>query len=178
MIPNDLNTFLMPFSANKDFKASPRMVVAADGMFFKSSDRRDILDGMSGLWCVNAGHGREEIANAIRDQVLEIDYAPNYHIAHHKSFEMSNRLLEIMPGGSAPGGMSNVFFANSGSEAVESALKIAMAYHYLVGSYTIDGVTKNDYRTRVSHVLVTENGQWKIKLSDFTPLHSGSGIPD
>ncbi len=133
MIPNDLNAFLMPFSANKEFKANPRMVVAADGMYFKSSDGRDILDGMSGLWCVNAGHGREEIANAIRDQVLEIDYAPNYHIAHPKSFEMSNRLLEIMPEGFVPEGMSNVFFANSGSEAVESALKIAMAYHFARG---------------------------------------------
>jgi len=133
MIPNDLNAFLMPFSANKEFKANPRMVVSADGMYFKSSDGRDILDGMSGLWCVNAGHGREEIANAIRDQVLEIDYAPNYHIAHPKSFEMSNRLLEIMPEGLVPEGMSNVFFANSGSEAVESALKIAMAYHFARG---------------------------------------------
>jgi beta-alanine--pyruvate transaminase len=116
------------------------MVVAADGMFFKSSDGRDILDGMSGLWCVNAGHGREEIANAIRDQVLEIDYAPNYHIAHPKSFDMSNRLLEIMPEGLVPEGMSNVFFANSGSEAVESALKIAMAYHFARGE---------DQRTRL-----------------------------
>ena len=140
MIPNDLNTFLMPFSANKEFKANPRMVVAADGMYFKSSDGRDILDGMSGLWCVNAGHGREEIANAIRDQVLEIDYAPNYHIAHPKSFDMSNRLLEIMPEGLVPEGMSNVFFANSGSEAVESALKIAMAYHFARGE---------DQRTRL-----------------------------
>ena len=140
MIPNDLNTFLMPFSANKEFKANPRIVVAADGMFFKSSDGREILDGMSGLWCVNAGHGREEIANAIRDQVLEIDYAPNYHIAHPKSFDMSNRLLEIMPEGLVPEGMSNVFFANSGSEAVESALKIAMAYHFARGE---------DQRTRL-----------------------------
>jgi beta-alanine--pyruvate transaminase len=95
---------------------------------------------MSGLWCVNAGHGREEIANAIRDQVLEIDYAPNYHIAHPKSFDMSNRLLEIMPEGLVPEGMSNVFFANSGSEAVESALKIAMAYHFARGE---------DQRTRL-----------------------------
>ena len=140
MIPNDLNAFLMPFSANKEFKANPRMVVAADGMYFKSSDGREILDGMSGLWCVNAGHGREEIANAIRDQVLEIDYAPNYHIAHPKSFDMSNRLLEIMPEGLVPEGMSNVFFANSGSEAVESALKIAMAYHFARGE---------DQRTRL-----------------------------
>ncbi|MFP6761763.1 MAG: aspartate aminotransferase family protein [Rhodospirillales bacterium] len=140
MIPNDLNTLLMPFSANKEFKANPRMVVAADGMYFKSSDGREILDGMSGLWCVNAGHGREEIANAIRDQVLEIDYAPNYHIAHPKSFDMSNRLLEIMPEGLVPEGMSNVFFANSGSEAVESALKIAMAYHFARGE---------DQRTRL-----------------------------
>ena len=110
MIPNDLNSFLMPFTANREFKSQPRMVIGAKGIFFKSSNGQEILDGMSGLWCVNAGHGRREIANAIKKQVLEIDYAPNYQIAHPKSFELSNKLLEIMPEGSNTGRMGNVFF--------------------------------------------------------------------
>lgn len=97
MIPNDLNAFLMPFNANGEFKANPRMVIGAEGIFLKSSSGQDILDGMSGLWCVKAGHGRREVANAIKDKVIEIDYAPNYQIAHPKCFELSNNLLEIMP---------------------------------------------------------------------------------
>jgi len=133
MIPNDLDAFLLPFTSNREFKTNPRMVKAAEGMFLKTIDGRDLLDGMSGLWCVNAGHGRKQIANAIRDQVLEIDYVPNYQIAHPKSFELANKLLEIMPEGTGPGSMKNVFFSNSGSEAVETALKIAMAYHFVNG---------------------------------------------
>ena len=109
MIPNDLNAFLMPFSANREFKANPRMVVAAVGMFLKTAGGQDILDGMSGLWCVNAGHGRRKIAEVIRKQVLEIDFVPNYHIAHPKSFELSNRLLEIMPTRLTSGNLTNVF---------------------------------------------------------------------
>ena len=96
-VPNDLDSLWMPFTDNRNFKKQPKLFSEAEGMYYYTPDGRKVLDGTSGLWCVNAGHGREEIANAIRDQVLEIDYAPNYHIAHPKSFDMSNRLLEIMP---------------------------------------------------------------------------------
>ena len=137
MIPNDLSAFLMPFSANRAFKSSPRLVVGGKGMILKSADGRDILDGMSGLWCVNLGHGREEIADALRAQAMELDYVPSYQVAHPKAFELANRLLDILPKGRHEKGQNdaftNVFFANSGSEAVESALKIAMAYHYVRG---------------------------------------------
>ena len=137
MIPNDLSAFLMPFSANRAFKSSPRLVVGGKGMILKSADGRDVLDGMSGLWCVNLGHGREEIADALRAQAMELDYVPSYQVAHPKAFELTNRLLDILPKGRNEEGQNdaftNIFFANSGSEAVESALKIAMAFHYVRG---------------------------------------------
>ncbi len=137
MIPNDLDAYLMPFTANRAFKDNPRLIVGGKGMILKSADGREVLDGMSGLWCVNLGHGREEIANALRTQVLDLDYVPSYQVAHPKAFEFANRLKEILPTNGQKGGekskFTNIFFANSGSEAVESALKIAMAYHYAKG---------------------------------------------
>ena len=135
MIPNDLNAYLMPFSANREFKSNPRLIKGGKGMMLKSADGRDVIDGMSGLWCVNVGHGREEIANAIHAQALELDYVPSYQVAHTKAFELANRLLDIMPQGGEKNSqkMTNVFFANSGSESVESALKLAMAYHHVNG---------------------------------------------
>ena len=123
-IPNDLEAFWMPFSPNRAFKADPRMVVKGEGVHYWTADGRQILDGMSGLWCVNAGHGRSEIAEAISQQVLELDYAPSYQVAHPKAFELANRISAMMPDG-----LDHVFFTNSGSEAVDSALKIALAYH-------------------------------------------------
>ena len=114
----------MPFSPNRAFKADPRMVVKGEGVHYWTADGRQILDGMSGLWCVNAGHGRPEIAEAISAQVLELDYAPSYQVAHPKAFELANRISAMMPDG-----LDHVFFTNSGSEAVDSALKIALAYH-------------------------------------------------
>jgi len=134
MIPNDLNAFLMPFSANREFKANPRLITDGKGMVLKTADGREVIDGMSGLWCVNLGHGREEIADAIRAQAMELDYVPSYQVAHPKVFELANRLLDIMPRGHQSGGMTNVFFGNSGSEAVDSALKIALAYHHVKGA--------------------------------------------
>ncbi len=123
-IPNDLEAFWMPFSPNRAFKADPRMVVKGEGVHYWTADGRQILDGMSGLWCVNAGHGRPEIAEAISQQVLELDYAPSYQVAHPKAFELANRISAMMPDG-----LDHVFFTNSGSEAVDSALKIALAHH-------------------------------------------------
>ncbi len=123
-IPNDLEAFWMPFSPNRAFKADPRMVVKGEGVHYWTADGRQILDGISGLWCVNAGHGRPEIAEAISAQALELDYAPSYQVAHPRAFELANRVAAMMPDG-----LDHVFFTNSGSEAVDTALKIALAYH-------------------------------------------------
>ena len=122
--PNDLNAFWMPFTANRAFKANPRMLVAAQDMHYTSADGRQILDGSAGLWCVNAGHCRPHITEAIQTQAATLDYAPNFQFGHPLAFELSNRLIGI-----APEGMEHVFFTNSGSESVDTALKIALAYH-------------------------------------------------
>ncbi|MCV6546583.1 MAG: aspartate aminotransferase family protein [Cohaesibacter sp.] len=127
-MPNDLQNYWMPFTANRDFKQDPRMVVAADGMYYKSADGRDILDGTAGLWCVNAGHNRPLITKAIQEQVGELDYAPCFQFGHPKAFELANRVVDLFPEG-----MDHVFFTNSGSESVDTALKIALHYHRMRG---------------------------------------------
>ena len=121
--PNSLDAFWMPFTPNKAFKADPRMVVRADGMFYFTSDGRPILDGTSGLWCVAAGHNQPKIVEAIRKAAGELDYAGNFNLGHPLAFEFANRLTGI-----TPDGLDRIFFSNSGSESVESALKIALAY--------------------------------------------------
>lgn len=123
-VPNDLNAFWMPFTANRQFKKAPRMLVGAEGVFYQTADGRDVLDGTAGLWCCNAGHKRPKIVEAIQKQAAELDYAPAFQMGHPKAFELANRLIEI-----APEGMEHVFYTNSGSESVETALKIAIAYH-------------------------------------------------
>jgi len=122
--PNDLAAFWMPFTANRQFKAAPRMLVSAEGMHYTAADGRKILDGTAGLWCVNAGHRRPRIVKAIAEQVEELDYAPAFQMGHPKAFELASRLADL-----APEGLDHVMFANSGSEAVETALKTAIAYH-------------------------------------------------
>src|SRR3546814_6594227 len=124
LLPNDLDAFWMPFTANRQFKANPRLLVAADGMYYRTHDGRRLLDGAAGLWCVNAGHARSEIVDAIRAQAGELDYAPPFQMAHPKAFELASRVAALMPGD-----LDHVFFANSGSEAVDTALKIALNYH-------------------------------------------------
>ena len=126
--PNDLRAFWMPFTANRQFKQDPRMLVAAKDMHFTSSDGREILDGTAGLWCVNAGHCRPKITEAIRQQAGELDYAPAFQMGHPKAFELANRLIDI-----APDHMGHVLFTNSGSESVDTALKVALAYHRAKG---------------------------------------------
>ncbi len=121
---NDLDAYWMPFTANRQFKANPRMVVGADGMYFKLSDGRDLMDGIAGLWCCNAGHNRPRIVDAIQKQAAELDYAPAFQMGHPKQFELASRLARMMPGD-----LNKVFFTNSGSESVETALKMAIAYH-------------------------------------------------
>ncbi len=130
-IPNNLESFWMPFTANRQFKAHPRLLVAAEDMHYTSHDGRRILDGTAGLWCVNAGHGRRPIIEAVQAQVAKLDYAPGFQMGHPLAFELAARLTALMPGD-----LDHVFFSNSGSEAVDTALKIAIAYHRARGEGT------------------------------------------
>lgn len=118
-----LDAFWMPFTPNRAFKANPRIVIRTEGVFCYTDDGRQILDATAGLWCVNAGHGRKQIAEAIGKQALELDYTSPFNFGHDIGFEFAERLIQY-----TPDPLNKVFFANSGSEAVESALKIALAY--------------------------------------------------
>ena len=129
--PNDLNAFWMPFTANRQFKKNPRMFVAAKDMHYTTSDGRQVLDGTAGLWCCNAGHCRPKITEAIQKQAAELDYAPAFQMGHPVAFELANRIIDI-----APKGIEHVFYTNSGSESVETALKIAIASHRARGEGT------------------------------------------
>lgn len=127
-IPNDLSAFWMPFTNNRQYKKNPRMFVGAKDMHFTTSDGKQVLDGTAGLWCVNAGHCRPLITEAIQKQAAELDYAPAFQLGHPKAFELASRIVEL-----TPTGMDHVFFTNSGSESVETALKIALAYQKTIG---------------------------------------------
>lgn len=127
--PNDLRAFWMPFTANRQFKKEPRLFVSAKDMYYTTHDGRQVLDGTAGLWCVNAGHCRPKITEAIAQQAGELDYAPAFQLGHPKAFELANRLVDL-----APEGMDHVLYTNSGSESVETALKIALAYHRVKGN--------------------------------------------
>jgi beta-alanine--pyruvate transaminase len=120
----DLSHLWMPFTANKQFKTNPRMLVSAKGMYYTTLDGRRMLDGTAGLWCVNAGHCREEITQAIATQAGAMDYAPGFQLGHPLAFEAASAVAGLMPAG-----LDRVFFTNSGSESVDTALKIALAYH-------------------------------------------------
>ncbi|MBI3506384.1 MAG: aspartate aminotransferase family protein [Proteobacteria bacterium] len=122
--PNNLEALWMPFTANRQFKRKPRLLSRAEGMYYYTPDNRQILDGTSGLWCVNAGHGRKPIVEAIQKQAAKLDYAPGFQLGHPISFEFAARLQAMLPGN-----LNHVFFTNSGSESVDTALKIALAYH-------------------------------------------------
>ncbi len=126
--PNNLDAYWMPFTANRAFKAAPRLMVAAEGMYYTTDDGRRVLDGTAGLWCCNAGHARPRITEAIARQAKELDYSPAFQMGHPRAFELAARLARLMPGS-----LDHVFFTNSGSESVETALKIALAWHRLNG---------------------------------------------
>ena len=128
IVPNDLSSFWMPFTANRQFKKNPRILASADRMHYKTPEGREILDGTAGLWCVNAGHKRPKIVEAIQRQAEELDFAPTFQMGHPKAFELANRLNNL-----APDGLDHVMFTNSGSESVETALKTAIAYHRAKG---------------------------------------------
>ena len=129
--PNDLSAFWMPFTDNRGYKANPRMFVAAEGMHYTASAGHKVLDATGGLWCVNAGHGRAAIVEAIRKTAGELDFAPTFQLAHPLVFEAASRVAMIMPEG-----LDRIFFTNSGSESVDTALKIALAYQRARGQGT------------------------------------------
>ena len=124
-----LDSLWMPFTNNRAFKAAPRLLASAEGMYYQDVDGRSVLDGVSGLWCVNAGHGRREIVEAIREAATVLDYAPGFQMGHPSSFQLAERLATILPPG-----LDRVFFTTSGSEAVDTALKMALAYHRMRGA--------------------------------------------
>ncbi|MFQ5533590.1 MAG: aspartate aminotransferase family protein [Sphingomonadales bacterium] len=121
---NTLGAFWMPFTANRQFKKQPRMMVSARDMHYVSEDGREILDGTAGLWCVNAGHCREKIVTAIQNEAAHLDYSPAFQIGHPNAFKLASNVADLLPDP-----IDHVFFTNSGSEAVETALKIAIGYH-------------------------------------------------
>lgn len=127
-LPN-LSNYWIPFTANRQFKAMPRLFKAAKGHYYTTLDNRQILDGTAGLWCTPAGHGREEIASAVGKQLLTLDYAPAFQSSHPLAFEAASRVAEYMPAG-----LDRIFFTNSGSESADTALKIALAYHRVCGN--------------------------------------------
>jgi beta-alanine--pyruvate transaminase len=126
-----LDAYWMPFTANRQFKQAPRLLAKAKGMYYTSEDGRQVLDGTAGLWCVNAGHGRLEIADAVAEQLRTLDYAPSFQMGHPIAFEFAERLGAI-----APAGLDRIFFTGSGSESVDTALKIALAYQRAIGQGT------------------------------------------
>jgi len=123
-----MQPFWMPFTANRQFKARPRLLARAEGMHYFTPEGRRVLDGTAGLWCVNAGHGREKIGEAVATQIREMEYAPLFNMGHPIAFQFAERLSRL-----APEGLDRVFFTNSGSESVDTALKIAIAYHRVKG---------------------------------------------
>ena len=127
-IPNDLELFWVPFTPNRAFKRAPRLIARARDMHYYTPQDRPVLDGTAGLWCTNAGHNRDPIVAAIKQQAETLDYAPAFQFAHSKSFELASRIAAL-----APADLDRVFFCNSGSEAVDTALKIALAYHNVRG---------------------------------------------
>lgn len=126
--PASLDHFWMPFTANRQFKAKPRLLASASGMYYRDVDGNEVLDATAGLWCCNAGHARPRIVEAVRQQVGTLDFAPNFSMSSPLPFKLAERLAAL-----APGDLNRVFFSNSGSEAVDSALKIALAYHRVRG---------------------------------------------
>src|SRR5215208_382769 len=127
-VPNDLEAFWVPFTPNRAFKKNPRLISRAKDMHYYTVEGKAVMDGSAGVWCINAGHNREPIVQAIQNQAAELDYSPAFQFSHPKAFELASRVAAL-----APGDLDHVFFCNSGSEAVDTALKIALAYHNVRG---------------------------------------------
>ncbi len=120
----NLDNYWLPFTPNKKFKANPRLLTSAKGMYYKSDDGREVLDGIAGLWCTNAGHCHPKIVAAVQNQAAELDYATAFNMSHPKAFELAEKVSSL-----TPIGLDRIFYGNSGSEAVETAMKVALAYH-------------------------------------------------
>lgn len=120
----DLSAFWMPFTANRQFKDAPRLLAEASGMYYRTVDGDEVLDGTAGLWCCNLGHARNEITEAVSRQLATLDFAPTFQMGHPLPFRLAAALSEF-----APPGLDRIFFTNSGSESVDTALKMALAYH-------------------------------------------------
>ena len=121
--PNNLDAFWMPFTANRAYKSTPRLLARAEGMSYYTNDNREVIDGTAGLWCCNAGHGRREIVEAIQHQAAVMDFAPTFQLGHPVAFQAAAKVAEH-----TPEGLDRIFFTNSGSESADTALKIALAY--------------------------------------------------
>ncbi len=130
-----LDNFWMPFTANRQFKAAPRLLASASGMYYTDVDGNQVLDGTAGLWCCNAGHGRKKITEAVERQISTLDFAPTFQMGHNIAFDFAEKLAAIAPGG-PDAKLDRVFFTNSGSESVDTALKIAIAYQRAIGQGT------------------------------------------
>ena len=120
----NLDNYWLPFTPNKKFKANPRLLTSAKGMYYKTDDDREVLDGIAGLWCTNAGHCHPKIVEAVQNQVAELDYATAFNMSHPKAFKLAEKISSL-----TPEGLDRIFYGNSGSEAVETAMKVALAYH-------------------------------------------------
>ena len=120
----NLDNYWLPFTPNKKFKANPRLLTSAKGMYYKTDDDREVLDGIAGLWCTNAGHCHPKIVEAVQNQVAELDYATAFNMSHPKAFELAEKISSL-----TPEGLDRIFYGTSGSEAVETAMKVALAYH-------------------------------------------------
>ncbi len=160
----ELQSWWMPFTANAAFKESPRMYTSAEGMYMTMADGKRILDTNAGLWCCNAGHGRKEIADAVSKQLLEMDYANPFSYGHPLGFKLANRLVEQV----APEGLNRVFFTNSGSEAVDTATKIARQYWRLKG--------EGSKTCFIARVKAYHGVNWAgVSLSGLTPNRKSFG---
>ena len=162
---SDFSAHWLPFTANRAFKRRPRLIDRAEGMHYYAADGRKLLDAMSGLWCCNAGHCREPIVEAIRRQVGRLDYAPAFQVGHAPAFQLASRLAKL-----APRELDHVFFCNSGSEAVDSALKIALAYHKLAGASTRTRFVSRDRSYHGSCFGGTSVGGMAPNRNLFEPL--------
>ena len=163
-----LDAFWMPFTPNRKFKQSPRLIVGSEGLYYDLADGRRVLDAIAGLWCVNAGHRNPRISAALKAQIDVLDYASNFQIGHPAAFELAQRLTQF-----APAGMNHVFFTNSGSESVDTALKIALAYHRArgdAGRYRLIGRERSYHGVGFGGISVGGIGRQR---STFGPLLNG-----
>lgn len=167
--PNDLSSFWLPFTPNRAFKSAPRLISRAQGMYYYDDSGRALLDSCAGLWCCNAGHGRDEIADAIARAAREIDYAPSFQFSHPAAFALARRIADL-----APDGLDHVFFVNSGSEAADAALKIARAYFQKIGQggrFRLIGREKGYHGTTFAGISVGGIGN---NRKSYGPLVAGT----